>query len=337
MKKIACVGYHATGAGVIDDLFREFDNVAQGQYEVECRVLQDPDGISDLEYNLVENPHRLNSGFAVKRFLKYVYRTERTYKKIFGKEWVELSQAYAQKLVKIDYKGYWHGDIWLLNPILRYYHLFRRALSKIAPQKWKKPSYYNYFPWLRTYHAVMTEEAFLACTQEYMEQLCQTMNKEQKEFVMLDQLYAPGNLARYGRYIRDTKAIVVDRDPRDVYIFQKRIGEHTLPSDPREFCQVYRDSRIRNSEAPAGTCLYISFEDLIFHYDESIAKVMEFVEISPEHHVRKRERFNPDVSVRNTRLWEKYPEYADDVRIIEAELGEYLYPYGSCEFRHESN
>ena len=53
MKKIACVGYHATGAGVIDDLFREFDNVAQGQYEVESRLLQDPDGISDLEYNLV--------------------------------------------------------------------------------------------------------------------------------------------------------------------------------------------------------------------------------------------------------------------------------------------
>ena len=48
MKKIACVGYHATGAGVIDDLFREFDNVAQGQYEVESRLLQDPDGISDL-------------------------------------------------------------------------------------------------------------------------------------------------------------------------------------------------------------------------------------------------------------------------------------------------
>ena len=46
MKKIACVGYHATGAGVIDDLFREFDNVAQGQYEVESRLLQDPDAVS---------------------------------------------------------------------------------------------------------------------------------------------------------------------------------------------------------------------------------------------------------------------------------------------------
>ena len=81
MRKIACVGYHATGAGVIDDLFREFDNVAQGTYEVETRLLQDPDGISDLEYYLVDNPHRLNSGYELKRFLTYVKNTTRSYKK----------------------------------------------------------------------------------------------------------------------------------------------------------------------------------------------------------------------------------------------------------------
>lgn len=327
MKKIACVGYHATGAGVIDDLFREFDNVVQGQYEVECRVLQDPDGISDLEYNLVENPHRLNSGFAIKRFLNYVGRTNRTYKKIFGKQWRSLSEEYVQAITKIYYRGYWHGDIWLLHPVLQYYHLFRRALSKIAPKKYKKPSYYNYFPWLYSYHACMPEAEFLECTRNYMDRLCETMNPEGKEFVMLDQLYAPGNIGRYMRYMRDTKAIVVDRDPRDVYIFQKLIKEHTLPSDPRDFCVVYRDSRQRLSEAPEGSCLYVTFEDMIFHYEENVKRVLEFTGISEEHHVRKKERFNPAISVKNTRLWEKHPEYAEAVKIIEAELPEYLYSY----------
>lgn len=327
MKKIACVGYHATGAGVIDDLFREFDNVTQGQYEVECRVLQDPDGVADLEYNLVENPHRLNSGFAVKRFQNYVKRTGRTYRKIFGKKWEELSEDYVRSIVKIDYKGYWHGDIWLLNPILRYYHLFRRACSKFAPKKLKKPSYYNYFPHLRTYHACMEEEAFLECTRDYMDSLCAAMNPEGKEFVLLDQLYAPGNLGRYSRYMRDTKAVVVDRDPRDVYIFQQLIKEHTLPTDVREFCQVYRDTRVRTSEAPAGSCLYLTFEDLIFHYDESVKKVMDFVGISGEHHVHKRTRFNPDISIKNTKLWQKHPEYLEAAKIIEQELAEFLYPF----------
>jgi hypothetical protein len=325
MKKIACVGYHATGAGVIDDLFREFDNVTQGQYEVECRVLQDPDGIADLEYNLVENPHRLNSGFAVKRFQNYVKRMSRTYRKIFGKEWESLSDEYVRSIVKINYRGYWHGDIWLLHPVLRYYHLFRRACSKIAPKKLKKPAHYNYFPWLHTYHAYMEEEAFLERTRDYMDRLCESMNREGKEYVLLDQLYAPGNIGRYVRYMRDAKVIVVDRDPRDVYINQRRAKEHTLPSDPYEFCVAYRDARVKISHAPEEVCMYITFEDMVQRYDEMLPKVMKFVGISPEHHVHKQTRFNPDVSVNNIRQWERYPEYEAAIKIIEQELPEFLY------------
>lgn len=324
VKKIACVGYHATGAGVIDDLFREFDNVAQGQYEVECRVLQDPDGISDLEYNLVENPHRLNSGFAIKRFLKYVKRTQRTYKKIFGDQWMSVSKKYAESIAKIHYNGYWHGDIWLLNPIFQYYFMFRRGLSKIAPKKFKKKSYYNYFPWLYTYHAMETEDDFLQKTRDYMEALCDSMNSKNKEFVLLDQLYAPGNIARYERYIRDTKTIIVDRDPRDVYIFQQIIGEHTLPKNPKEFCIVYRDSRIKFSEADSKNTLYVTFEDLIYHYDECVNKVIEFVGIDKKHWTSPKSHFDPQISIKNTKLWEKTDKYKEEIKIIEKELADML-------------
>ena len=197
MKKIACVGYHATGAGVIDDLFREFDNVAQGQYEVESRLLQDPDGISDLEYNLVDNPHRLNSGFAVKRFLKYVKTTNRTYTKIFGRKWKQLSEQYAHSLATFEFQGYWHGDVWLLNPFWRYLHKFRRGIAKILPKAIRKPAYYNYFPWLKSYHFNLTKEEFYKKTQNYIDELCSAMNIDNREYVVLDQLIAPGNPARY--------------------------------------------------------------------------------------------------------------------------------------------
>lgn len=325
MKKIACVGYHATGAGVIDDLFREFDNVNQCAYEFEFRIMQDPDGIADLEYNLVDNPHRLNSGFAVKRFQKYLQRMAHAYDRNFGKQWRDITEKYIKDIVKFEYQGYWHGDIWLMNPLLRYYHLFRRAIARMLPKKYRKPAYYNYFPWMQTYHATMENEDFLTSTQDYIDALCEAMNKEKKEYVVLDQPFSPSNLARYTRYVRDVKTIVVDRDPRDVFIFQKLIKEHTLPSDVREFCAVYRDSRKKKSEAPEGTCLYVTFEDMIYHYDEYVEKVREFVGIDAVHHVRKKERFNPNISIKNTKLWEKYPEYADEIKIIEEELPEFLY------------
>ena len=40
-----------------------------------------------------------------------------------------------------------------------------------------------------------------------------------------------------------------------------------------------------------------------------------------------RERFNPDISIKNTRLWEKIPGVSEDMKYIEEHLAEYLYPY----------
>ena len=61
MRIITCISFHGTGSGAVDDFLKEFDNCPSAPTNIECRFLQDPDGVSDLEYNLVENPHRLNS------------------------------------------------------------------------------------------------------------------------------------------------------------------------------------------------------------------------------------------------------------------------------------
>lgn len=327
MKKIACVGYHATGAGVIDDLFREFDNVAQGQYEVESRLLQDPDGIADLEYNLIENPHRLNSGFAIKRFLKYVSTTNRTYTKIFGNQWEKISMRYAQSLIAFEYSGYWHGDVWLLNPFWRYWHKARRALAKISPKLIRKPAYYNYFPWLKSYHVNLTKESFYEYSRDYIDSLCVAMNVDKKEYIVLDQLLAPGNPVRYANYVRDLKTIIVDRDPRDVYIHQLNHKDHVLPIDVYQFCQEYRDDRKKISELPADKCMEVTFEQLIYHYDEYAEKVIDFIGIDKSHWVKPKSHFDPDRSIKNTKLWEKTNKYQKEIAIIEEKLADMLHEF----------
>ena len=327
MKKIACVGYHATGSGVIDDLLREYDNVAQGQYEVESRVLQDPDGISDLEYYLVENPHRLNSEYAIKRFLQYVDKTNSSYVKIFGKNWKEISKEYAQSLIAFEYPGYWHGDQWLLNPFWNYIHKFRRGIAKVMPKKYRKPAYYNYFPWLTTYHINLSKEEFIAKTQQYINQLCKEVNPEDKEYVVLDQVFPPNNLARYVKYVDSIKTIIVDRDPRDLYIYCMLVKSHVMQKDPHQFCIAYKDNRKDIGSIGSEDCLHMTFEELIFHYEDSVKKVEQFLGIDPKHHVSPMSRFNPQISIKNTKLWEKHTEYSEAVSIIEKELPEYLHKY----------
>lgn len=326
MKKIACVGHHCTGAGVIDDLLRECDNVAQGGYEVEFRLLQDADGISDLEYNLVENPHRLYSGFALRRFLIYIKNLKRGYKSLFGPEYYKLAEEYVNSLAKFKYRG--TGFLgFVLEPWYgKAFYWARRARNMICRKMgWRRNL--NYLPWVYSYHAICTEKEFLDATRSYIDKLCEKMNPQKKEFVMLDQCISPINPSRYVRYVNDLKVVIVERDPRDIYVHQKRLHEYVLPiADVHQYCQAYRDNRRVVGGIPENVML-VRFEDMILHYDEMVPKVFDFLGIDPKvHHKSPKTHFNPSVSVRGIGSWRNYPEYAEDIKIIETELSDLIYP-----------
>jgi hypothetical protein len=68
---ITCAGYYGTGSSAIIDYLTEFEDCfSMSNYEF--RFLQDPEGISDLEFNLVSNHNRHNSGHALKKYQKLV-------------------------------------------------------------------------------------------------------------------------------------------------------------------------------------------------------------------------------------------------------------------------
>ena len=60
MKVISCASYYGTGSSAITDYVSEFDGVFSMTNE-EFRFIQDPDGIDDLEFHLVENHNRHNA------------------------------------------------------------------------------------------------------------------------------------------------------------------------------------------------------------------------------------------------------------------------------------
>jgi len=328
MRVITCISFHGTGSGAVDDFFKEFDNCPSAPSDIECRFLQDPDGISDLEYNLIDNPHRLNSGYALKRYLRFAKKMSWTYGKIFGNKWMEYSEEYIKSLITTEYKGYWHGDLWLLPPFPKILYYFQRAVNKVLPKKMRKPGYYNYFPQMDYWHCFLTRDNFLRKTQIYIDKLCSLLNPEYKDFILLDQLVATSNVGRYLDYVKDLRVVVVDRDPRDLYIQQVLVDDHVLPKDPETFAAVYRDQRKMigtiSSDMPV---LQIKFEDLIYRYEETAKKIMEFVGETEEHHIKKMKLFNPNISIKNTQMWKKHPEFLSAAELISTQLPEFLYPF----------
>lgn len=83
----------------------------------EFRFAQDPDGLSELEYNLVENFNRHNSGHALKRYKKLVdyYSNHffvKRYEKYFNNKWKTISYNYINSLTDFKYPGLWQYDFY---------------------------------------------------------------------------------------------------------------------------------------------------------------------------------------------------------------------------------
>lgn len=329
MKKIAVVGYHDTGASVVDDLLRECDNIANGTSGAELRVLHDPDGISDLEHHLVIDPHRLSSSLSIRRFLDYCDRQARMERKLVGSDWDFKVREFANSLICIKYKGWLEGDELFFPLWQKKYYWFLRAVNYFLPKSIKKQRWHNFFPNEETYYSSLTEEEFIEKTKTFVNWICEKMNPEHKEYLVLDQFASSHNPCNACRYTDDLKIIIIDRDPRDLYIHDVKLyEEHILAPEALYFAKQYRLIRREVIKDDPSKVLRVYYEDLIYKYDDTIAKVFDFLGIDPSiHHVQKKKFFNPAISINGTQLWKKYPQYADEVRIISEELRDMLYPY----------
>lgn len=155
--------------------------------------------------------------------------------------------------------------------------------------------------------------------------------------IILDQLVLPHNLYRIENYFEDNcKVIVVDRDPRDVFLLNKyywRKANATVPYsfDVEKFCSNYSKMRQAEKQVENRNILRIHFEDLIYNYDSSVFQILSFLDIPKTLHKDKLTKFVPEKSKKNTQIFNRNMEYSDEAHYIESKLPQYLYNFPSVE------
>lgn len=335
MRIITCASYYGTGSSAIVDLLGEYDDFKYlGNYEF--RFIQDPDGISDLEYNIVENNHRHNSGNSLKRYKRNVDflaggKFINKYESYFNNKWKEYSYKYIDDLTDFTYKGYWHQDVIEKGKI---FYTYKRIINKILKRTiWRRESErsFNELPKEITICSNPSEEKFLEITRKYIYKLFSEANDTNKNNIIVDQLVPASNLKRYLRYFNDIKVFIVDRDPRDIYLLEKYIWKgNVIPTESVEkFCKwfLYTRNHRNNDVFQADKVFFLQFEDLIYNYKSKIIEIQNWLEVSSDTHIFKKKKFNPEKSILNTRLWEKGYGNKNEIEYIEKHLSKYIYNY----------
>jgi len=175
---------------------------------------------------------------------------------------------------------------------------------------------------------------------EYLENLFTEIVPENCHSVVLNNGFEAFNPTPALDMIKDSKQIVVLRDPRDIYV--TGLNAHNV--DPIDSYLSYSDNDGLNKSFLAsdgldsfvtrlklyfdnlpdqkeGRVLFINFEDLVLEYDRSIKLILDFLEMDQKDHISPRTYFDPE----NTTLgfWKKYSKI-NDIKYIEDKLSNYL-------------
>ena len=332
MKIITCASYHGKGSSALTDLVTEYNGVKSlGEYEFP--FLYAMDGVSDLEFHLVQCKDRHLSGYALQRFERMSKFNagnwfNKRYEPYFGNRYWLLTKEYIDSLIDIQVPGScFYAEY---DKGVYYYYLKRiwvKLLKKLHIKLSEKKS--------SIYYSQPTEEEFLKKTRSYTRKLFASTVIDNTDVLMIDQLIASSNVERCMRYVDDNLFVfIVDRDPRDVYLSNKYIWKEAIvPSDPYEYCKWFKITHncenVKDIKHKRVKRLF--FEDLIYRYDSTVKEIEEFCGIKPCDHIAQFSKLNPRRSVVNTRLWEKFDD--ENVKVIEKVLCEYLYDYNGVDLK----
>ena len=180
------------------------------------------------------------------------------------------------------------------------------------------------------YFAHPTQERFNEATKKFFNRLFEERIKgKDNPYIILDQAVSPNNTQVIHRYFNKSKMIIVDRDPRDMYVDDIQWGENLDKNyQTKEAAQRYilRAKALRENIILDDDILYIRFEDLVVNYDDTRRRILCFLGLQESDHINKKRFLKPEISIKNVGIWRKfYGDCSAAIDAIAAELPELCY------------
>lgn len=341
-----------SGSGAYHDLMREFDNMelaCEGDWEFS--LLWDVDGIYDLDHKLCHKCCRIyDSDMAFQRFLHRVKIISKEpmmgYTKIFpNDQFYELCKEYIDKLVKIRFTANSFNDVIYyshkFNGLIQNYNKLTRLLfGNRLVRKIFGTTLLEGLLYYKTHEMLVAYKPndFMNITQDFIQKIIDRARNDRNKIFVSDQMLPPDNQDLFLKYFKESlKTIIVRRDPRDTFIAMHESGRfpYPIPLDIDDFIWFYKTIVIDSKKPDTENSISLNFEDLIYNYEETIAKISKLVNLGK--HVYQNKYFNPEISKNNTQLFRLFTKYSHEIGKIEKELPDALYNFDKFEFKRSSS
>jgi len=305
-------GFSFTGKSAYNNLFAEFEGFYAHDFDFEFDLVRTKDGISDLYAALIENWSPVRSSEAIRGFgsLIHAYQGRKSFFDrllTLGRHYderfpgfLEVSKEYIDELVDAEWRGQWP------------YAFERSGLPEIIIRKLLfNIGIKNVFE-ANVYLSSPSKDCFIDRTQCYLNDILSS-NTPPDSIIVMSNVLEPFNPHRSMRFFKNIKSIVIDRDPRDIYLaawdYTNRDGskgwKSTLGKDVKDFVRRFRIYRDNCSNNRNDDMLTLSFEDLVLHYEDTLKTVYKFLDIDESVHNKKKCFFDPEVSKVGVGRWKE--------------------------------
>ena len=320
---VSGMGY--VGAGAAYDLLCEYPEIEYKSNSFEFGILYEVDGVIDLVNKLELNNSKISSYIPIRRFLKLAsfYSNFGWFSNYTNGFLYQEAEAFINNLGVIKSKGFQIPDYANMSDresiILKWNTTLSRLLKRFGIKRG--------FPFSKTMYIYVGSDNLKLLASQFMQRVFDNLREEKGSVLLLKHLCPPNNPEICLPYfIEDLRHITLTRDPRDLYVLGKINKTSDFPCNSvDDFIRFYQKAFSFNFDN-YPECIVIPFEDFCYKYEMTVNKIERFIGLNPITH-RARTHFVPEESIHNTKLFEKYPEYAEDILKIETSLTSYLYPF----------
>ncbi len=336
-------GIGNSGKSAVNQILSEVEGVWSPHHFFEFDLFRVRGGLLDLRHAFKEDWSQVRSHSAYKEFQTVVTQlclnpkpwniyghlisTSQKYERHFGSNLIPAAEEFLDSFITNSYEAEWPFD--------------RLRYSSLKNFSYKVAHKLGLRRFLMQKVLMIDGQNFDEKATHFISSIYKDMIPNDKSIVIFNNGFEPFNPVPGLNMLQNSKQIVVLRDPRDIYI--SGLNFHNINDEDKGLLPQDNDGLNKSFLATDDINLFIDrfelfsnhiysrddqrifklyFEDLVTNYDETVLRILNFLDLDPSLHKNRKKVFDP--SKASYKLWLDYSK-KDEISYIEKRLSKYLY------------